>query len=155
MKRFWGKVKKSPGCWEWTGCRRNETGYGCIKINGKVINAHRLSWEINRGNIPGDKYVCHTCDNRLCVNPDHLFLGSPRENVLDAMRKNRMPQNVLIRNYGIKLRGQPAPWRKLTNEEAEEVRELYKNNNLTMAIIGKRYGVSKETISCIIHKKYY
>lgn len=85
MERFWKKVQKTATCWNWTAAQRN--GYGVIKINKKLISTHRLSYEIHKGSIPDGLLICHSCDNRLCVNPEHLFLGSYSDNTIDAVNK--------------------------------------------------------------------
>jgi hypothetical protein len=90
MKRFFDKINKTDTCWFWTASLRGKTGYGAFKLNNKVIDAHRLSYQLHYGEIPIGVYVCHSCDNRNCVNPEHLFLGSPKDNWQDGFDKNRI-----------------------------------------------------------------
>jgi len=89
MKRFFDKVEKTESCWLWIAGGRGK-GYGSFKINGKSIDAHRVSYELHNGEIPKEMHVCHTCDNTKCVNPDHLFLGSPKDNWQDGFNKGRI-----------------------------------------------------------------
>jgi hypothetical protein len=88
MKRFWDKVEKTNTCWNWTGAKRS--GYGVIKINHKLISTHRFSYELHNGSIPNGLLVCHSCDNSLCVNPEHLFIGTYSDNMKDCRDKGRL-----------------------------------------------------------------
>lgn len=92
LKRFMARVVKSDdpnGCWLWTGSRSGHQGYGGIRIGNKTVKAHRASHELFKGPIPPGLYICHTCDNPPCVNPDHLFAGSHLDNMRDKMAKGR------------------------------------------------------------------
>lgn len=85
------KVKKSKsGCWNFTGPICKKLGYGKIGYKGKVTNAHRLAWILSNGPIDSVRiFVCHKCDNRKCINPDHLFLGTAKDNTSDMIKKGR------------------------------------------------------------------
>ena len=91
LEYFMSRVtKKDSGCWEWRGCLRGKSGYGAVKHNGKTMDAHRLSWILHNGTIPDNLFVLHTCDNRICVNPTHFLLGTPKNNYDDAVLKGRI-----------------------------------------------------------------
>lgn len=89
LGRFWRKVNASgpDECWEWRGAKR--AGYGRLESGSVQWQAHRLSWTIRHGPAPKGLYVCHHCDNPGCVNPDHLFLGTAKDNHDDMLRKGR------------------------------------------------------------------
>ena len=87
--RFFSKLAERPsGCLEWIG-RIGSDGYGTCDVLGKPIRAHRLAWAIFRGEDPGRRLVCHTCDNPRCVREEHLFLGTYRDNARDCLQKGR------------------------------------------------------------------
>jgi hypothetical protein len=89
MERFWNKViKQENGCWEWQAALRE--GYGAFKLNGKVIGAHVYSYSLTHGEITRGLVICHSCDNRKCVNPEHLWLGTYSDNMQDASVKGRL-----------------------------------------------------------------
>lgn len=88
-ERFWKRVEKTGGCWLWTGsCFPN--GYGQFSLSKTSVGAHRISWLIHNGDIPTGIFVCHHCDNPICIRPDHLFLGTAQDNTRDAATKGRM-----------------------------------------------------------------
>lgn len=89
--RFWGKVTKGDGCWEWCGSRKGGRygGYGTIFYGGKTESAHRVAYQLTYGVIPDGMVVCHRCDHPPCVRPDHLFLGTLSDNAQDCVNKGR------------------------------------------------------------------
>lgn len=88
QERFFSFVEKTESCWNWTGSMR-ENGYGQFSLANKPIKAHRVSWLIFNGIIPTNKYILHKCDNRKCVRPDHLFVGTQKDNIADMICKKR------------------------------------------------------------------
>ena len=148
VTRFWRGVKKSRGCWMWTK-GRFANGYGLISADGynavrhlrRPLQAHRVSWTLHNGVIPKGMYICHRCDNKLCVRPSHLFIGTSRDNMLDASQKGRIPGN--------RLRGTQRSNSKLTWRIVKTIRA----SELTNKALGERYGVAANTISLIRRNK--
>jgi hypothetical protein len=140
---FWSKVDKSGECWVWTASC-GSTGYGQISVKRRAISAHRFSYELANGPIPsGDGYhgtcVLHRCDNRRCVNPAHLFLGTARDNAHDRDTKGRARP----------ARGTANLNAKLNETEVLQVRRLALAKEFTQRQIGALFGVSQKTISRI------
>lgn len=143
-ERFWEKVDRSGGpdaCWSWTGAMM-PNGYGSFSMLGRHTSAHRAAYEIANDTVPPKGIdVCHTCDNRRCVNPAHLFLGTRRENMLDASRKGRTPQ------------GERSGSVKLTAEQVLEIRRAYEAREADQFQLAERFGVSRSAIAPIVQGK--
>lgn len=146
-ERFWEKVRKTEGCWLWTASTA-EFGYGAIGAggkHGKILRAHRVSYEIANGPIPAGLCVLHRCDNPGCVNPDHLFLGTNQDNHKDMIEKGRNSHRA--------LHGENSHRSKLTLVQVEEIRtyvsrEVHRRGaQREMAI---KFGVTDATISLIV-----
>lgn len=146
-ERFADRVDRSAGpdgCWPWLGFKDRD-GYGKIGKGGRGggnLRASRVSWELAHGPIPAGMLVCHTCDNRGCVNPAHLFLGTPLDNMQDKDRKGRG------RYIGRGLPGEQSPHAKLTEAQVREIRRRRAAGEKVVAL-GRAYGVTHTLISAI------
>ena len=165
IKRFWQKVNKSDGCWEFTGTPSQR--YPVVSLgNLKYIKAHRYSYQVHCGEIPEGMMVCHKCDNPKCVRPEHLFLGTCKENLQDMSRKKRgffnRPQSGIPRRRGEShpyyngnplLEGEKSPNARLTNKTVKEIRQSYEAGGISQDALAIKYGVSQSGISAVIRKQ--
>ena len=134
-ERFFSKVNKiENGCWEWTASK-NQWKYGMFNINKKTLQAHRLSYLFHYGPYDNNLLVCHKCDNPSCVNPEHLFLGTNKDNMRDMANKARK-------------KGEKHPNSKLTDNEVIEIKKLILED-YNIKNIAEKYGVAEFTIKSI------
>lgn len=141
-ERFLSKVeiKDSKECWEWKAAYRGK--YGAFKFNNKNIDAHRVSYLLFKGDIPKNMYVCHTCDNPKCVNPNHLFLGTHSDNMKDAFNKGRL--NIPI--TGQFKKGHKAINSNLSNEQVINIKLALNNRTTSLKDLAKLLNIPYQTI---------
>lgn len=144
-ERFWNKVcrESDSGCWIWTG-PKDEHGYGRFSIFRVPRKASRIAWNLKHGDIPEGVCVLHRCDNPSCVNPEHLFLGTRRDNSLDMATKKRHPWC-----RGIVKRGEDHPNAILTDALITKIRDLRAGGHSQRGI-ARAVGVSHTTIRRIL-----
>jgi hypothetical protein len=138
ITRFWSHVDRSGECWEWQAAINRDTGYGAFNPYGKTVSTHRFAFELEYGSIPDGMLVCHRCDNRRCVRPDHLFLGTHADNNRDSAAKGGRSSQA-----------------RLSIEQVREIRLLYALDNLSYGEIAMRYGVVPHTIARIVRFKLW
>ena len=138
--RFWDKVEKlgnESGCWLWTASVSN-AGYGVFGVNYKMKTAHRISWALVHGPIPEGAFVCHRCDTRDCVNPNHLFLGNSVVNMRDKVSKGRQ------------IKGEGVVVSKLNPEKVRSIRREYRPGVVSFRMLAAKYGCGNGAIRDII-----
>jgi hypothetical protein len=155
---FWPRVicGVDADCWEWQGAKTS-SGYGSLSWHGQTVQAHRVAYYLTYGGIALQtgfrhagkakryrRFVLHKCDNRLCCNPSHLFLGSMRTNLMDAYTKGRKAQP---KSGHVNA--------KLTPEQVRDIRRLYDAGGVRQVDLAARYGVSQRVISLIIRRESY
>jgi hypothetical protein len=124
-------VNKKTGCIEWQ--KGKSSGYGAALFNNKTDRTHRISYVLNVGDIPDGLFVLHKCDNKICINPEHLFLGTMQDNIKDMVDKGR------------NIKGESMPLAKLKEEEIRIIRAMDKPHK----VIAKLFGVDRSNISRI------
>jgi hypothetical protein len=137
-------VTRASGCVEWIGhvTRKGPLGYGVFSVGRKVWTAHRWLYEQVYGTQPAHIDICHTCDNRKCVNINHLFAGTRKENMEDAMRKGRM-------SHVTRTKRESHPMRKLTEGKVRDIRALRALGS-TLKFISTLHGVSIQQVHRIV-----
>ena len=143
QERFWDKVSKSTdyACWVWTGAH-NSQGYGELWVGPgrRMVAAHRLSYRLHKGEFPNEVLVLHSCDNRRCVNPNHLFLGSYKDNTQDMMTKGRNKSRFAKTFY-------------LSIKELNDIVSIYATGKFLEKEIAEKFGVSRHHVCMIVRGK--
>lgn len=127
---------RPSGCWEFIGSL-DGGGYGHLTYRGKNVRAHRIAYDLCVGDIPKGQHVLHACDNRPCVNPDHLFLGTNQDNIDDMIAKER------------NNRGERNGMAVLTEDDVREIRQLLSTGTYTQSEIGDMFGVTRGAVKSI------
>ena len=138
--KFWARVKKGRACWLWTGARQSKKGvpqYGNLKVGKRWQAAHRVAWALKYGKEPGRMWVLHKCDNPVCVNPDHLFLGTVLDNNRDMWSKGRGVSNL-----------PPHGNARLTEKQVLRIRKLY-SRGIVQTKLAKMFKTDQTNISRI------
>ena len=135
-------IQQPNGCMEWTGYV-GKNGYGVRFVAGRHVSVHRHAYETKIGPIPIGMCVCHHCDNRRCIEPSHLFLGSIEDNTADMVRKRRQ------------ARGERHSQAKLTELEVAAIRHEWGSYGVTQRNIARKYGVSVGLVSMIVNRKIW
>lgn len=156
LVRFWRKVDRTYGCWNWTGA--TQRGYGVVRIDKAYLRAHRVAWEWANGvPVPDGLYILHDCDNRLCVRPDHLRAGTASDNTIDMMRKGRHPwaRGVPGNPTGTGIthaRGTAVHKSHLTDQMVQAIRSRYADGE-TQQAIAHDIGINQTTVSTIVRRR--
>lgn len=147
-ERFWEKVdiREKHECWEWKACLDTK-GYGQITVGKGHKISSRLAYELTYGEIPSkDLFVLHKCDNRKCCNPNHLFVGTAKENSEDMVRKGRSTKGKISHC------GEKTNTSKLTASDVVRIRNLYDSGSCNQSQLAEKYNVKQQTIWCIVNR---
>lgn len=176
--RFWAKVDKGADCWEWSA-HRMPNGYGIINIDSSPRLAHRTAWELAYGAIPDELWVLHRCDNPACVRPDHLFLGTAKDNMQDMHQKGRNAAKVCperqargdrhmsrtkpetlkrgdehyTRLHPEKVRrGEASNKARFSEQDIRDMRQQYEQG-VSMRELARRYNAARKSIQAIVQRR--
>lgn len=138
-EHFWSRVAKSDGCWLWD--KPNAVGYGVVCFQGKQRTAHRVSWYLHTGEWAAE-YVCHKCNNKLCVRPDHLYAGTPKQNTRDCINSGLFRPGV--------SKGENNGSSKLSYSEVSDILKRYSPKIVTRKQLAQEYGIHKSIVDRII-----
>lgn len=165
IRRFWTKVDRSAGpdaCWPWLGNKR-PTGYGSFFVKrippgskGKAIyvNPHRLAYELTYAPIASGLHACHKCDNPSCCNPNHIFPGTPRENMQDAVAKGRVDYHANGKKSGAKSKTTRSKLAALTDDQVIAMLRDY-DNGASLGVLAEKYDCSRQLASEIARGEKY
>lgn len=134
------EVKRLRECWPWNDTDREH--YGQFKFRGQQEAAHRVMWKIIHGDVSQDRFICHRCDYKPCVNPLHLFCGTADDNTQDMINKGRD-----------RFRGEQNGRAKLTREQVEAIKIEYAQGGISQKNLGRKYRVSEAAVYFIVHGK--
>ena len=156
IDRFWSKVIKTDNnedCWNWNAAVSESTGYGKFRYKNKAYDAHRFVYQMLYGEINNSKLlVCHKCNNRLCVNPNHLYLGTAKDNVHDMIRAG----NMFSVQSCAHVVGSKCSSAKLNEQLVLEMRKRYEEKDYKkVKDLYDEYGISKSTFRSIINREYW
>lgn len=140
--RLWSRIRETPsGCWEFTGYVDAATGYGQIGNEGRLVLTHRASWELTHGPIPSSLVIRHKCDNRPCINPEHLEIGTQADNVRDALERGRV-----ARKFGL-------PHTRLSDDDVRSIRHSYASGTPS-ATLARQFGISSNYVTQLARRSY-
>lgn len=142
---FWSRVSITADdnlCWLWTE-KHDKDGYGKTWWNGKTERSHRVAWMYPDYSIPNEMFILHSCDNPICCNPKHLFIGTALDNNRDRERKGR----------GNQLKGEQHHMHKLTEDQVRDIRRRYFMSNVSYSQLAHEYGVTPSNICMIVKNK--
>lgn len=150
-ERFWAKVDKRTDeeCWNWMGFK-TKAGYGQLTVCQQLLYAHRFSWELKNGKVPEGRYLCHKCDNPSCVNPEHLYAGTQKDNMKDMSIRKRFSHPETTLAHGARNGNA-----KLTEEEVRKIRNEYVPYKVTQRRLAEKFNISEATVKKIIAGKLW